>query len=79
MPPIRRSYKRLRRFIAANGEICTLLTIGRLFLLLSPRPPSLSLAPRVHIFYRRVCIPDMRDPRDLASDAYNYALNVNVF
>lgn len=43
-------------------------------------PTSLPLSrPRIRIFYRRVRIPDMRDPRDLASDAYNYALNVDVF
>jgi len=74
MPPIRRSYKRLRRFIAANGEICTLLTIGRLFCFYHPLP-----SPSLRIFYRRACIPDVRDPRDLAFDAYNYALNVDVF
>lgn len=43
MPPIRRSYKRVRRFIAANGEICTSLTIDALFFSPPRTSPSLAL------------------------------------
>ena len=74
MPPIRRSYKRLRKFIAANGEICTLLTIGCLFFIsVIPLLPPCSL-----FFDHRRASPIGTTFRDLVLDAHNHALSIDV-